>query len=321
VPQDDVVPEPTSLPEPEPGLPSVVAIGVFDGVHRGHQVVIGRAAERARAAGVRCVVITFDPNPADVVGRGDPLPRLSSVPRRVELLQAAGADEVWVLPFTRELSQLAPEQFVEEVLVPRLAPVAVVVGADFRFGHRAAGDPSTLRELGERLGFEVEAVGLTGRGPEAQAAGHEWSSTSVRRLLVDGDVAGAAEVLSRPHRVEGRVVHGDHRGRDLGFPTANLEVDARAALPADGVYAGVLQRADGTRLPAAVSVGTNPTFGGTGRRVEAYVIDAPPDLDLYAETVGVDLVARLRGMERFDDVDALVAQMARDVEQARERLG
>jgi len=304
------------VPEPAPGAPSVVAIGVFDGVHRGHQVVVGRAAQEARDRAVRCVVITFDPNPADVVGRGDPLPRLTSVPHRARLLRDAGADEVWVVPFTVELSQQTPEQFVADVLVPRLAPVAVVVGADFRFGHRAAGTVETLRELGERYGFEVDAVELAGRGEADEAAGRVWSSSSVRRLLAEGDVAAAAEVLGHPHRVEGPVVHGDHRGRALGFPTANLDVDPRMAVPADGVYAGVLERADGSRYPAAISVGTNPTFDGVGRRVEAYVLDRD-DLDLYGERVALDLVARLRGMERFADVDALVAQMAVDVAQAR----
>jgi riboflavin kinase/FMN adenylyltransferase len=299
----------------------VVSVGVFDGVHRGHQVVLGRAAGLARSLGVRCVVVTFDPNPADVVGRGEPLTRLSSVPYRIRLLQAAGADDVWVVPFTVELSQQTPEQFVEDLLVPMLAPVGVVVGADFRFGHRASGTVDTLRELGSRLGFEVDPVELTGRGPVDEAAGRVWSSSSVRALLAAGDVAAAAEVLGHPHRVEGVVVHGDHRGRGLGFPTANLDVDPRAAVPADGVYAGVLERADGSRWPAAVSIGTNPTFDGVARRVEAYVLDQPDTLDLYGEAVALDLVERLRGMERFADVDALVAQMAADVEQARALLG
>ncbi len=291
--------------------PSVVTIGVFDGVHRGHRVVVGRAAQVAAAAGVPLVAVTFDPHPADVARRGTPPARLCSVVQRAELLQEAGADGVWVIPFTTELSHLSPEVFVTDLLVAGLAPVAVVVGADFRFGHHAAGDVGTLAELGARYGFTVEAVGLVGRdGPQA------WSSTAVRTMLADGDVEGAAEVLARPHRVEGEVVHGDHRGRKLGFPTANLDPDERAAVPADGVYAGWLVRPGGERLPAAVSVGTNPTFDGVQRRVEAYVLDRD-DLDLYGEQVGVDFVRRVRPMVRFDSVDELVDQMGRDVEQIR----
>jgi riboflavin kinase/FMN adenylyltransferase len=290
--------------------PSVVTIGVFDGVHRGHRVVVGRAAEAARAAGVPLVAVTFDPHPADVARPGTPPARLCSVAYRAELLHEAGADGVWVIPFTTELSRLSPEVFVD-LLVARLAPVALVVGADFRFGHRAAGDVGTLIELGERHGFTVEAVGLVGRDEPLA-----WSSTAVRAMLAEGDVEGAAAVLARPHRVEGEVVHGDHRGRALGFPTANLASDERAAVPADGVYAGWLVRADRTSLPAAVSVGSNPTFDGVGRRVEAYVLDRT-DLELYGEPVAVDFVRRIRPMQRFDSVDDLVAQMGRDVDQVR----
>ncbi len=296
---------------PQDAGPSVVTIGVFDGVHRGHRVVVGRAAEAAHAAGVPLIAVTFDPHPADVARRGTPPARLCSVAHRAELLQEAGADGVWVIPFTTELSHLSPEVFVTDLLVARLAPVAVVVGTDFRFGHHAAGDVGTLAELGARHGFTVEAVGLVGRdGPGA------WSSTSVRSMLAEGDVEGAAGVLARPHRVEGEVVHGDHRGRALGFPTANLDVDDRAAVPADGIYAGWLVRAGGERLPAAVSVGTNPTFSGGEHRVEAYVLDRT-DLDLYGEPVAVDFVRRVRPMERFDSVDDLMAQMGRDVDQVR----
>ena len=236
---------------------------------------------------------------------------------RAELLQQAGADAVWVIPFTTELSHLSPEAFVAELLVPRLAPVAMVVGADFRFGHHAAGTVSTLAELGRRFAFTVEAVPRVGpQGPRA------WSSSTVRAMLAAGDVEGASEVLGRLHRVEGEVVHGDHRGRALGFPTANLDADERAALPQDGVYAGWLVLPDGTRAPAAVSVGTNPTFDGVTRRVEAYVLDAPDPagpaaLDLYGEPVAVEFVTRLRAMVRFDGVDALLEQMRRDAEQAR----
>ncbi len=322
--QDDPVPEEDRPQQPyvwrggaapDHVGPSVVTIGVFDGVHRGHRVVLARAAEISTESEVPLMAVTFDPHPADVARVGTPPTRLCSVAQRCDLLLGAGADGVWVVPFTTELSHLTPEEFVADMLVAHLAPVAVVVGADFRFGHRAAGDVATLTELGRTHRFAVEALGMVGRdGP------HAWSSTAIRSLLADGDVVGAAEVLARPHRLEGEVVHGDHRGRDLGFPTANLDVDDRAAVPADGVYAGWLLRHTGERLPAAVSIGTNPTFDGQQRRVEAYVLDADPGLDLYGQHVALDLVAHLRGMERFDTVDGLVAQMGQDVADARRAL-
>jgi riboflavin kinase / FMN adenylyltransferase len=316
----------SAVPEPAPQLwagtdavpagvgPTVVTVGVFDGVHRGHQLVVGRAAEVAALRGVPCVAVTFDPNPAEVVGQAELVPRLCSLEHRVALLGAAGADTVWVLDFTPELSQLTPEDFVE-LLVTRLRPLAVVVGGDFRFGHKAAGDVDTLRRLGPGHGYETVSVPPTGR-----AGDRAWSSSAVRALVEAGDVEGAADVLGRPFAVEGVVVHGDHRGRDLGYPTANLRTDPRLALPADGVYAGWLVRGAGERLPAAVSVGTNPTFDGVDRRVEAYALDRD-DLDLYGEPVMVELVRRLRGMERFDSVERLTTQMADDVLAARRVLG
>jgi riboflavin kinase/FMN adenylyltransferase len=294
---------------------SVVTIGVFDGVHRGHQVTIRRAVELARAAGVPAVVVTFDPHPVTVVRAGTRVPVLSTVEQRVELLHRAGADAVWVLPFTLELSQLTPEEFVAHVLVARLHPVAVVVGANFRFGHRAQGDTETLDQLGLEHGFAAEAVELAG-----DPGGPRWSSTAVRAEVAAGQVAAAAQILGRPYRVDGVVVHGDHRGRGLGYPTANLELAADTAVPADGVYSGRLVRAGGDVLPAAVSVGTNPTFDGTQRRVEAYVLDRD-DLELYGERVGLELVDRLRPTLRFDSVDELTTQIALDVAAARAQLG
>jgi riboflavin kinase / FMN adenylyltransferase len=302
------------LPPPDLGR-TVVTIGVFDGVHRGHQVIVGAAVERARAAGLASVALTFDPHPSVVVRPQAYLPMLTSVARRTELLLGLGIDHVWVVPFTYELSQLSPEQFVTDVLVARLQPGVVVVGANFRFGHRAAGRVGTLAELGLAHDFTVEPVRLAG-GDAAEV----WSSTAVRTAVTDGDVAGAAAILGRPHRIEGVVVHGDHRGRELGYPTANLEVDASAAIPADGVYAGRLVRADRAPLPAAISIGTNPTFDGSVRRVEAYVLDRT-DLDLYDERVGLDFVQRLRPTERFDSVDALLEQMAADVAATRRQVG
>jgi riboflavin kinase/FMN adenylyltransferase len=291
---------------------SVVTVGVFDGVHLGHRAIVAQARERARAAGMPVVAITFDPHPSEIVRPGTHPAMLSTLDDRVALLGEAGADAVLVLPFTWELSQHTPERFVREVVTGSLHASAVVVGSNFRFGHRALGTVDTLRELGDRLGFEVEAVGLVG-GPAVS-----WSSTYVRQCVLEGDVAEAAEILDRPHRVVGTVVHGDHRGRELGYPTANLALVEHSAVPADGVYAGRLVVA-GEHLPAAVSIGTNPTFDGVAHRVEAYVLDRD-DLDLYGHRVACEFVARLRPTVRFDSADALVEQMADDVAQARVRL-
>jgi riboflavin kinase/FMN adenylyltransferase len=290
---------------------SVVTIGVFDGVHRGHQAIVGHAVHRAGELGLPSVVLSFDPHPAEVVRPGSHPPVLTTARRKADLLEQLGVDVFWVLPFTLEFSRLAADEFVHAALVERLHAAAVVVGENFRFGHRAAGDVALLRELGGRFGFGVEGAPLLTEG------GTTFSSTYIRSCVAAGDVASAAEALGREHRVEGVVVRGDGRGRDLGYPTANLEPVPYAAVPADGVYAARLIRR-GDRLPAAVSVGTNPTFSGRERRLEAYVIDA--DLDLYGEHVAVDFVARLRPMERFDSVDALVERMDADVARARELL-
>ncbi|HSK26315.1 MAG TPA: bifunctional riboflavin kinase/FAD synthetase [Jiangellales bacterium] len=304
------------VPTPAPGAPgSVVTIGVFDGVHRGHRAVVGRAADVARDRGARCVVLTFDPHPMRVVRPEHAPPAITSLDHRVQLLGAAGADAVLVLPFDRETAAQSAGDFVREVLVRRLRAVAVVVGEDFRFGHRAAGDVALLRRLGEELGFEVVTVAPVG-------GRSRWSSTYVRERVAAGDVSAAAEALGHPVRIEGVVVAGDRRGHGLGYPTANVPVPDGMVVPADGVYAGWLVRTDAdgpVRLPAAVSVGTNPTFGGTEHRVEAYVLDRD-DLELYGVAVAVELVEHIRGMERFDGVEALVARMADDVERARELL-
>ena len=288
---------------------SVVTVGVFDGVHRGHRAVVEEVVRRARARGAAAVVVTFDPHPMSVV-RPDAAPAtLAPLGLRLELLGSLGVDGVLVLGFTPEVSRWSPEEFVERVLVDALHAVEVVVGEDFRFGHRAAGDVTLLRAMGESHGFVVDGVDLAGDGDR-------WSSTRARAQLEAGDVEHAADVLGRPYLVRGPVVQGDHRGREIGYPTANLDLGPAVAIPADGVYAGWLTRADGTRLPAAISVGTNPTFDGTQRRVEAYVLDRD-DLELYGETVSVEFTHRLRGQVRFDGVPALVEQMARDVDQAR----
>ncbi|HEX2313102.1 MAG TPA: bifunctional riboflavin kinase/FAD synthetase [Thermomonospora sp.] len=294
---------------------SVVTIGVFDGVHRGHQRIVGSAAELARERGLRSVVITFDPHPDEVVRPGTHPPLLSSTRRRAELLAELGTDVVILLPFTLELSRMGPDEFVQSVLVDRLHAAHVIVGEDFRFGHKARGDVTLLKELGEKYDFTAEGVPLVANGTTI-------SSTYIRGRLAAGDVENAAEALGRPHRVEGVVVRGHQRGRALGFPTANLETMAHVAIPADGVYAGYLvcdsDRYPGFRWPAAISIGTNPTFEGEGERtVEAYGLDRD-DLDLYGEHMAVDFTARIRDTLKFDSVEALIEEMHRDVARARE---
>ncbi|MDH6128588.1 bifunctional riboflavin kinase/FAD synthetase [Kitasatospora sp. GP82] len=293
---------------------SVVTIGSFDGVHRGHQLIIGRAVERARELGARAVVVTFDPHPSEVVRPGSHPPLLAPQPRRAELMAELGVDAVLVLPFTLEFSKESPEVFVQQVLVDALHARLVIEGPNFRFGHKAAGNVELLAELGRRADFEVEVVDLQVCGEAGD--GKPFSSTLVRGLVSEGDMTGAAEVLGRPHRVEGVVVRGAQRGRELGFPTANVETVPHSAIPADGVYAGWLT-AGGERMPAAISVGTNPTFDGTSRTVEAYAIDRI-GLDLYGLHVAVDFLAYLRGMEKFDSIEALLDRMADDVKRARE---
>src|SRR5688500_8496804 len=240
---------------------------------------------------------------------------LTSLEVRAELLGDAGADAVLAVPFDRGVAAWTPEEFAQRVLVAGLSASAVVVGANFRFGNRAAGDVATLRELGERFGFTAEGIPLDG-GPQV------WSSTYVRMSLAAGDVAGAAEALGRPYSVRGVVVEGDKRGRELGFPTANVPTDALTAAPPDGVYAGWLRRLDtGETFPAAISVGTNPTFDGEReRRVESYALDRT-DLELYDVDVEVSFVDRLRGMVAFESVEKLVEQMNDDVDRARTLLG
>jgi riboflavin kinase/FMN adenylyltransferase len=293
---------------------SVVTIGSYDGVHRGHQLIIGRAVERAREAGLPAVVVTFDPHPSEVVRPGSHPPLLAPHHRRCELMAQLGVDAVLVLPFTREFSKLPPEEFTRTVLVDALHAQLVVEGPNFRFGHKASGDVAVLAGLGARQDFKVEVVDLFVSG--AAGEGKPFSSTLTRGLVAAGDVAGAMEVLGRPHRVEVVVVRGAQRGRELGYPTANVETLPHTAIPADGVYAGWLTAA-GERMPAAISVGTNPTFDGESRTVEAYAIDRV-GLELYGLHVAVDFLAYLRGMEKFDSVDALLVRMADDVKRARE---
>ncbi|MEV7237334.1 bifunctional riboflavin kinase/FAD synthetase [Streptomyces sp. NPDC051020] len=295
---------------------SVVTIGSYDGVHRGHQLIIGRAVDRARELGVPSVVVTFDPHPSEVVRPGSHPPLLAPHHRRAELMAALGVDALLILPFTTEFSKLAPADFIVKVLVDKLHAQLVIEGPNFRFGHRAAGNVQLLTEFGATYDYGVEVIDLVLSGEAG--GGEPFSSTLTRRLVAEGDVAGAAEVLGRPHRVEGIVVRGAQRGRALGFPTANVETLPHTAIPADGVYAGWLN-VDDEAMPAAISVGTNPQFDGTERTVEAYAIDRV-GLDLYGLHVSVDFLAYVRGMQKFDSIEDLLVAMAADVKRAGELI-
>ncbi|WP_432986846.1 bifunctional riboflavin kinase/FAD synthetase [Dactylosporangium sp. CA-233914] len=292
---------------------AVTTIGVFDGVHRGHQQIIGHAVKRAGELGVQSVVVTFDPHPAEVVRPGSHPAVLTEPARKAELIEALGVDVLCVVPFTAEFSRLSPEEFVHDALVENLHTALIVVGENFRFGHKQAGDVALLTKLGRAFGFAVEGA------PLVAGEGTVFSSTYIRSCVDAGDVVAAARALGRPHRLEGVVVRGDQRGRELGFPTANLLVPANAAVPADGIYAAWLNRdRDGRRHRAAVSIGTNPTFSGKERRVEAFVLDF--EGDLYGERVSLDFAGRLREQRVYQAIEPLVAQIAEDVGQAREIL-
>jgi riboflavin kinase/FMN adenylyltransferase len=308
----------------------VLTIGVFDGVHRGHQSLINRAVQLAKERDVPSVVLTFDPHPSEVVRPGSHPAQLTTLRRKAELVEQLGVDVFCVLPFTPELQHLPAAEFAHEILVERLHASVVVVGDNFTFGHRAQGDVALLSALGKRFGFTAEPAKLL----SAHEPGSEdvtYSSTYIRSCIDAGDVGAAEQALGRPHRLEGIVVRGDGRGRELGYPTANLSLPRYAAIPADGIYAcwfsaekhgkelgdrtDTLPKAP---LRAAVSVGTNPTFSGRERRVEAFVLDS--GADLYGQRVSVDFVARLRNMERFDSADALIEQMDNDVARTRALL-
>ena len=298
-----------------------VTIGAFDGVHLGHQAVLRLVRELAGARNLSATVLTFDRHPAEVVRPESAPCLLTTLEQKLELLEAAGTvDEVLVLPFDEARSKEPAEQFVEELLASALHARLVVVGADFHFGYRRHGDVPLLQRMGAELGFEAIGLGLVAAPDGMTAAaggGVPYSSTQVRALLAGGDVAGAAAILGRPHEVRGPVEHGDGRGRELGFPTANLSVAERVCLPADGVYAGTFAGADGVVRTAALSLGRRPTFyAETGRRLlEANVFDF--DGDLYGQPARVAFSRRVREQERFDTVDELIAQMRRDVEAVR----
>ena len=304
-----------------PGTGSVVTIGAYDGVHLGHRAVIAEVRRRADAAGVASAVVTFDRHPAAVV-RPESAPRLlTDLDQKLELLAETGIDRCLVLAFDEVRSKEPAEEFVRGVLVARLGAKAVVVGEDFHFGHQRKGTVELLTEMGQHLGFVVDGVALVGPSGEPAAAGERASSTAIRHALVEGDLEVAERMLGRHHEVRGMVAHGDKRGRELGFPTANVSVPGDILLPADGIYAGWLRRSDGTVLPAALSLGRRPTFyvEAHASLLEAHALDFSGDL--YDEHVRVTFVERLRGEERFERVEDLIAQIGRDCDRARIVLG
>lgn len=310
----------TSPSDTPPQLrPCVATFGNFDGVHRGHRAILDELTRQGRERDLPAVAVTFDPHPVEVMHPERAPEIISPGPLRDELLEQAGVAGLLSLPFTTEFAQTSAVDYVVDTFVTGLQAQALVVGADTRgFGAGYTGDVDLLRSLGEEHGFDVVVI-------EDQGETERWSSSAVRTHLAAGEVAAASSILGRPHRVVGTVVHGHHRGRELGYPTANLGADSLGLVPADGVYAGWLVRLDlpegdpERRLPAAISVGTNPTFDGQVRVVESYVLDRT-DLDLYGERVAVDFVGHVRPTLRFDSIDELLVAMARDVERTRDLL-
>ena len=289
---------------------SVVALGNFDGVHLGHQAVLRRAVEEGQKRGERVVAATFDPHPRAVLGPGGPPKLLTTLELRREALMRYGADEVLTIRFDEELSKKSPEEFVRDVLVEEIGASAVVVGENFRFGHKASGDFEDLARLMRSLGGEAYVVPIRGYGGGRGGI----SSTRIRALISAGEVEEAVHLLGRPYVVRGEVVVGDRRGRSIGFPTANVLPDPAQAIPGRGVYAGFVYIGKEAH-PACTNVGVAPTFGRGQNRVEAYLIGF--EGDLYGRIVDVSFVRRIRPEKRFSGVEELKEQIARDVDQAR----
>ncbi len=300
--------------------PTVVTIGNFDGVHRGHQKVLSTLIDTARERSLTSVAISFDPHPALAHGYGQDHQEIMDQQARSQLMEALGLDVYLLLHYNLEFAAQTPEDFVRSTFVETLGARVVVIGDDVRFGVNNSGDLTTMRQLGQKYGFEVLVV----EDLKAQDD-RRCSSTIIRSLLAEGRVEEAANLLGRYHYMTGEVVHGLARGRELGFPTANLSLDSMGLAPADGVYAGWLTDQAGVRHPVAVSVGTNPTFEGIEQRqVEAHVIDRPQEpvesFNLYGQRVTLEFVAYLRGMVAYRGPQALIEQMHQDVEEARQVL-
>jgi riboflavin kinase/FMN adenylyltransferase len=284
-----------------------VVIGIFDGVHQGHQALLKMAAQYGRV-----VVLTFYPHPTSVFAPERTPSQLVPLEDRIHLLMKNGADEVVVIDFTPEFAAMSPDEFIQKILIEKLKADHVVVGANFTFGHKAAGTAEYLRASNK--GFDVTIVSLE------ENRGAPVSSSRIRHLITDGDVERAADLLTRNFYLMGPVVHGEKRGREIGYPTANIGLDSLATIPADGIYAGWLTVGP-NRWPAAISIGTNPTFPGVrGRQVEAYALDQK-DLDLYDQVATVEFVARLRDTLKFDGLEPLLVQMAQDCLKAKQVLG
>ncbi|HKN38061.1 MAG TPA: bifunctional riboflavin kinase/FAD synthetase [Acidimicrobiia bacterium] len=305
---------------PDPPDGTVVTIGAFDGVHLGHQALLRLVRERAAERGLPTALVTFDRHPAQVV-RPESAPKLlTGLAQKLELLEATGlVDHAVVLTFDETRRRESAEDFVSEVLEGCLRARLVVVGADFHFGKNRRGNVALLERMGAELGFDVVGLELVRAGDDVLGA-ITYSSTLVRQRLAAGDVRGAAEILGRVHEVRGTVVEGDRRGRELGFPTANVAVPGEICLPAAGIYAGTFRGTDGVERPAAISLGHRPTFytDQAYLLLEAYLLDFSGDL--YGQAASVGFVERIRAEERFDSVEALVAAMHRDVEAARRVL-
>ena len=293
----------------------MVTIGVYDGVHLGHRALITETCAVGSRLGLPSAVVTFDRHPAQLVAPDKAPCLLTDLQQKVELLHATGVDRVEVLAFDDQRRRESAEDFVSEVLVERMSAKAVVVGRDFHFGHARRGNVELLSEMGQSLGFEVHGLHLVA-GPDGEVV----SSTRIRALLAEGDVAGAARLLGREHEVRGTVVRGDGRARDLGAATANIEFELDVCLPADGIYAGWHQRPDGQVFPAAISLGRRPTFyGADGALVlESHLLDFAGEM--YGEPAKVRFAKRLRGQHHYPDVNDLRQQMAADLEDARVAL-
>ncbi|MGH9035967.1 MAG: bifunctional riboflavin kinase/FAD synthetase [Acidimicrobiia bacterium] len=313
------------------GCPSLVegaavTIGAFDGVHLGHQALLRLVRDQASARGLETALVTFDRHPAQVV-RPESAPKLlTTLDQKLELLESTGlVDHTLVLEFDENRRAEPAEEFVQEVLVDCLHARLVVVGADFHFGNQRRGNVTLLSAMGSACGFEVVGIPLVeaepGPGTEGVPGITVYSSTVIRRLLAEGKVEAAAELLGRPHEVRGPVIEGDRRGRQLGFPTANVAVPEEMCLPADGIYAGTFRGADGADRPTAISLGRRPTFyaGGGHRLLEAHLLDF--EGDLYGQAAAVRFVSRIRDEARFDSAAALIDAIHRDVDAVRAALG